>query len=83
MMTNCKLQDQLGDAFSSLEQVAGPSGRIHVLVEVEDEDRLNALLPHAREIAKLGEGAPVSLTVKTRGKLRLSPAVVRWVLGGE
>jgi hypothetical protein len=70
-MTNCKLQDQLSDALSSLEEVAGPAGRIHVLVEVDDDARLRELLPHAE----------TRLTVRRNN--RPGPTVVRWVLGGE
>lgn len=79
-MVDCKLQDQLGDAFFTLAQVAGPAGCIHVLVEVEDESRLAALAPHARALSSLGE---VSLTVRRREKIRRAPLVVRWVIPAE
>lgn len=70
-MTNCKLEDQLSDAMENLEAVAGPTGRIHVLVEVADDQRWRELIAH--------EDARLSV----RRNNRPSPIVVRWVLGGE
>ena len=41
-MMNVKLQDRLGDAFASLSEVAGPEGRISVVVEVVEDSRYEA-----------------------------------------
>jgi hypothetical protein len=70
-MTNCKLQDQIIDAMENLEKVAGPSGRVHVLVEVHDEERWRELISHE----------DVRLSVRRNN--RPAPIVVKWVLGGE
>ncbi len=70
-MKNCKLQDQIDDALSNLEAAAGPAGRIHVLVEVSDEDRWQQLASHA------------DARLSVRRNNRAAPVVVRWTLGGE
>ena len=69
-MKNCQLQDRISDALHNLEKVAGPAGRIHVLVEVEDEERWRELLAshqeavrkelerfRGREVKTLGDGS--------------------------
>lgn len=70
-MKNCKLQDQLSDAFDNLEAVAGPRGRIHILVEVDDDARWHELVGHA------------DARLSVRRNNRRIPTVVRWTLGGE
>jgi len=75
-MINVKLQDRLGDAFASLAEVAGPEGRIHVLVEVIEDDRYHQLKPHVRTLSLVKDA---QLTVR---KISRGPLVVRWTLGG-
>jgi hypothetical protein len=70
-MKNCKLTDYISDALQNLEAVAGPAGRVHVLVEVEDETRWRELMGHA------------DARLSVRRNNRRCPAVVRWTLGGE
>ena len=54
----------LGEAFSSLQRIAGSDGKFHIVVEVADPDRFRALGPHQKEIASLGNGAPVTFAVR-------------------
>ena len=84
-MTNCKLQDQLSDAMHNLEAVAGASGRVHVLVEVADEERWRELLGHtdARLSVRRRPEEVGPCRRHWAGNNRTPPAVVRWTLGGE
>jgi hypothetical protein len=70
-MKNCRLQAQLSEAMQNLEQVAGPAGRVHVLVEVDDEARWRELIGHS------------DARLSVRRNNRRFPTVVRWTLGGE
>ncbi len=75
-MVNVKLQDRLGDAFASLAEVAGPDGRIHVVVEVVEDSHYQQLKPHVRTLSLVKDA---QLTVR---KISRRPVVVRWTLGG-
>jgi hypothetical protein len=70
-MINCKLRDQVSDALDALQEVAGSAGRVHVLVEIADEEEWRQLLDH-----------PDS-RLSVRRNNRPAPTVVRWVLGGD
>ena len=75
-MVNVKLQDRLGDAFAQLSEVAGAEGRIHVVVEVVEDSRYEALKPHVRALSLVKDA---HLTVR---KISRPPVVVRWTIGG-
>jgi hypothetical protein len=76
IMINVKLQDRLGDVFASLSEIAGPEGRIHLVVEVAEDSRYEALKPHVRTLSLVKD---TYLTVR---KISRPPVVVRWTIGG-